>query len=64
MYVRSQFIPQEALFSGNWLPYLDELLAQDRPEPPDVGGAEIAAEEILGRMDGNPEVRGGPPAED
>ncbi len=46
-YVRSQFIPQEAFFAGDWRPYLDELLAQDRPEPPDVSGAEAAADLIL-----------------
>jgi L-arabinokinase len=47
-YVRSQFIPQEALFAGDWRPYLDELLSQDRPEPADVNGAAVAAEKILG----------------
>lgn len=46
-YVRSQFIPQEALFAGDWRPYLEELLAQDRPEPPDVSGAEAAADLVL-----------------
>ncbi len=46
-HVRSQFIPQEALFSGQWLPYLEELLQQDRPEPADVTGAAEAAEMIL-----------------
>ena len=47
LYVRSQFIPQDALFAGDWRPYLDELLAQDRPEPPDVTGADAAADLIL-----------------
>jgi L-arabinokinase len=49
-YVRSQYIPQEDLFAGKWLPYLDELLAQDRPEPADVSGAAVAADLILDRM--------------
>jgi len=49
-YVRSQFIPQEALFAGEWLPYLEELLAQDRPEPADTDGAAQAAGLILERL--------------
>ena len=50
LYVRSQFMPQDALFAGDWRPYLDELLAQDRPEPPDVSGAELGATLILERL--------------
>ena len=50
-YVRSQYIPQDALFAGDWRPYLDELLLQDRPEPADVTGAAAAAELILDRTD-------------
>ena len=50
-YVRSQFIPQDALFAGDWTPYLEELLAQDRPEPADVSGAAQAAALILHRLD-------------
>jgi L-arabinokinase len=50
-YVRSQFIPQQALFAGDWRAYLDELLTQDRPEPADVSGAAMAAEEILRWME-------------
>jgi L-arabinokinase len=46
-YVRSQFIPQEAFFAGDWQLYLEELLAQDHPEPADVTGAAVAAELIL-----------------
>ena len=46
-FVRSQFIPQDALFAGRWHPYLDALLEQDRPEPADVSGAAAAAETIL-----------------
>lgn len=52
LYVRSQFIPQEALFAGDWRPYLDELLAQDQPEPADVSGADAAADVILRHCDG------------
>ena len=50
-YVRSQFIPQDALFAGQWRPYLEELLSQDRPEPADVTGAAAAAETILACLD-------------
>jgi len=50
-YVRSQFIPQEALFAGEWRAYLEALLSQDRPEPADVTGAAAAAETILSRLD-------------
>lgn len=48
-YVRSQFIPQENLFAGDWDAYLEELLSQDRPEPADVTGARRAADLILDR---------------
>jgi L-arabinokinase len=56
-YVRSQFIPQEALFAGEWRAFLEELLRQDRPSPADVSGAAAAADAILGCLDG-----GGPSA--
>jgi L-arabinokinase len=46
-YVRSEFIPQEALFGGAWRPYLERLLAQPVPAPADVSGAEAAADVIL-----------------
>jgi hypothetical protein len=49
-YVRAQFIPQEALFAGHWRPYLEQLLAQEPPPPADVGGAEVAAGIVLGRL--------------
>ena len=51
-YVRSQYIPQEALLAGDWRPYLEELLRQDRPEPADVSGASAAADLILERIAG------------
>jgi hypothetical protein len=51
-YVRSQFIPQDALFAGEWRPYLEELLSQDRPEPADVTGAAVAADLILQQLGG------------
>jgi hypothetical protein len=50
-YVRSQFIPQEALFAGRWRPYLEALLAQEQPEPADVTGAAAAADLVLQRAD-------------
>ena len=46
-FIRSRFIPQDALFAGNWRPYLDALLAQAAPAPTDVSGATVAAETIL-----------------
>jgi UDP:flavonoid glycosyltransferase YjiC (YdhE family) len=46
-FIRCRYIPQEDLFAGNWRPYLDALLAQDRPPPPNVEGAAVAAERIL-----------------
>jgi L-arabinokinase len=49
-FVRSQYIPKEALFAGEWVPYLEELLSQDRPMPADVTGAEQAAAHILARL--------------
>ena len=51
-FVRSQYIPQEALFAGEWVPYLDELLAQDHPQPADVSGAAHAADLIVARLGG------------
>jgi hypothetical protein len=48
-YVRSQFIPQDALFAGQWRPYLERLLSQAPPPPADVSGAGRAAE-ILERL--------------
>jgi hypothetical protein len=50
--VRSRFIPQEAFFAGRWTPYLDALLAQERPPRPAVDGAEVAAGLILERLGG------------
>jgi hypothetical protein len=55
-YIRSQFIPQEALFAGAWQPYLEALLAQDHPEPADVGGAAIAARLLLHTLGAGTEV--------
>ena len=46
-YVRSQFIPQDALFAGRWRPYLEQLMAQPAPPRADVSGAEQAADIIL-----------------
>ena len=49
-YVRSQFIPQDALFAGEWRASLEALLRQDRPEPADVTGAAVAADVIVERL--------------
>jgi hypothetical protein len=44
-YLRCAFIDHEDLFSGNWAPHLDRLLAQPSPsEKPATNGAQIAAE--------------------
>ena len=46
--LRSAFIDHADLFSGNWKPHLDALLAQ--PEPPvkpDANGADVAADILL-----------------
>jgi L-arabinokinase len=51
-YVRSQFIPQNALFAGDWRPYLEELLSQDRPQPAAADGAAVAADLILEQLAG------------
>lgn len=43
-YLRCEFIDHADLFSGNWAPHLDRLLAQPRPqEKPATNGAQIAA---------------------
>jgi L-arabinokinase len=47
-YVRSQFIPQEALLAGEWEPYLTRLLAAPAPqEHPRTDGAQVTAEIVL-----------------
>jgi L-arabinokinase len=53
-YVRSQFIPQDALFAGQWRPYLERLLAQTAPPRADVSGAEQAADIVLDRATSRP----------
>jgi hypothetical protein len=46
-YLRCAFIDHDDLFSGNWAPHLDRLLAQPPPpEKPATNGAQIAAEII------------------
>jgi L-arabinokinase len=45
---RSQFIPQEALLSGDWGPYITRLLAARAPDQrPAIDGARVAAEMIV-----------------
>jgi L-arabinokinase len=47
-YLRCQFIEQQDVFSGNWQPSLDRLLAQPSPPvKPRTDGAAIGAGEIL-----------------
>jgi L-arabinokinase len=47
-YTRSQFIPQKALLSGEWEPYVTRLLAASAPdERPAIDGARVAAEMIV-----------------
>ena len=46
-FLRSAFIGHEDLFSGNWAPHLDRLLAQgDPPARPATNGAAVAAEKL------------------
>jgi L-arabinokinase len=47
-YLRCEYIEQEDLYSGNWKPSLDRLLAQPpAPITPDTNGAALAADLIL-----------------
>ena len=47
-YLRTEFIEQKDLLSGNWSGALKKLLDKPMPpEKPDLNGAEIAAEEIM-----------------
>ena len=46
-YLRSAFIDHSDLFSGNWAPHLDALLAQRTPPKPPVNGADVAADILL-----------------
>jgi hypothetical protein len=48
-YLRSAFIDHDDLFSGNWAPHLDRLLAQPRKSAAQTNGAPRAAE-ILARL--------------
>jgi len=48
-FLRAAFIDQADLYSGDWRPHLDALLAQPPPpEQPATNGAEVAALRILG----------------
>lgn len=47
-YLRCEYIEQDDLFSGNWKPPLDRVLAQPpAPITPDTNGAAVAADLIL-----------------
>ncbi len=49
--VRSHFIPHDDLFAGRWGPHLDALLAQPRPAPPRIDGAQVIADAVLTLLD-------------
>jgi L-arabinokinase len=50
-YLRTQFIDQSDLFSGNWAPPLEKLLSQPAPpENPRLDGASVAADALLARL--------------
>ena len=58
-YLRTAFIAHADLFSGQWAPHLDAVLAQPAPpQQPATNGADVAAELILG-VTGGQEVRTG-----
>jgi L-arabinokinase len=46
-FLRCAFIDHDELFSGNWAPHLDRLLAQPKKPPPQTDGAPRAAELLL-----------------
>ena len=50
-YLRAQYIDQSDLFSGNWTPALEKLLAQaPAPEKPRLDGAAVAAGALLAQL--------------
>jgi hypothetical protein len=50
-FVRCAFIGHDDLFSGNWAPHLDALLAQAGPPPrPPVNGSDVAADILLNAL--------------
>jgi len=60
-FLRAKFINQADLFSGDWRPHLDALLAQPAPpEQPATNGAEVAALQILA-LTGDQEIRNNHP---
>jgi hypothetical protein len=63
-YLRTSFISNEELFAGKWEPYLDKLLAQQRPrnyKKPETNGADVAAEILLKALDKPPKKPRGRP---
>jgi L-arabinokinase len=57
-YLRCAFIDHEDLFSGNWAPHLEHLLAQPPPqEKPATNGAAVAAEIISQEIKRNTDRR-------
>lgn len=54
-YVRAAFISHDDLFSGDWEPHLDKLLAQPKPKKTtDTSGADVAADTLLATLDKPP----------
>lgn len=47
---RAAFIDHEELFAGRWQEHLDRLLAQPRPAPPTVNGAQVVADALAARL--------------
>ena len=47
---RAAFIDHDALFSGRWQEHLDRLLAQPRPDPPAVTGAQVVADGLAASL--------------
>lgn len=51
-FLRCGFIDHRDLFSGQWAPHLDKLLAQpSAPDQPGVNGADVAAATLLGLLE-------------
>ncbi len=50
-FIRAALIDREALFAGRWREPLERLLAQPRPDPPAVNGAQVAAGALAARLE-------------
>jgi hypothetical protein len=49
-FIRARHIAQHDLFRGRWTSHLDALLAQPHPPAPDLTGADVVADGLLGLM--------------